>query len=515
MNPPAARLTGLALALTAIALACGTFMQVLDTTIANVSLPTIAGHLGVSTEDSTWVVTAFAAANGISVPLTGWLMGRFGVVKTFVVSVVLFTVASALCGLAWDLPSLVVFRLIQGGVSGPIIPGSQALLIMIFPPQRRGFALSIWSITTLVAPIVGPILGGYISDNAYWGLIFLINVPVGLACVLGAWLPMRKRETPTRKLPVDVVGLSLLAVWVGCFQCVLDLGKNADWFNSPTIVVLAACAAVGFVAWLIWELTETHPIVDLSLFRRRNFTLGVSTLSLGFAMFFAANLLQPLWLQQQLAYTATWAGLVPVASGVVAIILTPFTARLLTRFDARVLASFAFVAFATAYFMRSGFTTDADFFHLAAPQAVQGVALSLFFLTCLAISLDGIPPERIPAATGLSNFVRITMSSFAASLVTTIWDRRESLHQAQLVESATAFSPAYQQTLRGLQGAGLNAAQSAGVVARQISGQAYLLSTTEIFWACGWISLALIGLLWAARRPGAQPVPPRPPAAAE
>ena len=504
MKAQAPRLTGLPLALTALALASGTFIQVLDSTIANVSLPTIAGNLGVSTEDSTWVVTVFAAANGVSVPLTGWLMARFGVVRTFVVSVVLFTIASMLCGLAWDLPSLVVFRLLQGGVSGPMIPGSQALLIMIFPPDKRGLAIAVWSITTLVAPVVGPILGGYISDNAYWGLIFLINGPVGLACALGSWLPLRKRETLTRKLPVDIVGLGLLAAWVGCLQCVLDLGKNADWFNSPTIVALAIGATVGFAAWLIWELTEANPIVDLSFVRHRNFALGVTALSLGFALFFAVNLLQPVLLQQQLSYTATWAGLVAAPSGVVAVFLAPVMARLLGRFDPRLLGSIAFVAFATGYFMRSGFTTNTDFLHLAAPLAVQGVALSIFFQACLAISLGGVSPERTPAATGLSNFVRITLSSFAASLVTTVWDRRESLHQARLAETATAFAPAYDHALRGLQGTGLSAHQSADVIGRQLTGQAYLLSATEIFWACGWISLALTGLLWAARRPAPQ-----------
>ena len=504
MMSRAAPLTGLPLALTAIAVATGTFMQVLDSTIANVSLPTIAGNLGVSTDDSTWVITAFAAANGISVPLTGWLMARFGVVRTFVVSVMLFTIASMLCGLAWNLPSLVTFRLIQGAVSGPIIPGSQALLIMIFPPQKRGVALGFWSITTLVAPIMGPILGGYISDNAYWGLIFLINGPVGLVCALGSWLSLRKRETPTRKLPIDIVGLSLLAAWVGCLQCVLDLGKNADWFHSPTIVMLSIGAAVGFLAWLIWELTEAYPIVDLSFFRNRNFALGVTVLSLGFAMFFAANLIQPLWLQQQFGYTATWAGLVPAPSGIVAVFLTPITARLIGRFDARLLASVAFVAFSTGYSMRSGYTSDIDFGHLVVPLMVQGVALSLFFLPCLAITLDGIPVQQTPAATGLSNFVRITLSSFAASIVTTVWDRRESLHQSRLVETATAFAPTYQDKLRDLQDAGLGVQQSAAVIARQLTNQAYLLSTTEIFWACGWVSLALIGLVWVARRPVSQ-----------
>src|SRR6201996_5639892 len=212
---------GVALAVTALALALGTFMQVLDSTIANVSLPTIAGNLGVSTSQGTWVITAFAVANGIGVPLTGWLMGRYGVVKTFVVSVLAFTVASLLCGIAWSLPSLVFFRVLQGGVSGPMIPGSQALLISIFPSNKRGTALGIWSITTLVAPILGPILGGYISDNIHWSWIFLINVPVGLVAAFLCWNSLKDRETPTRKLPIDRIGLALLVVWVGSLQIML------------------------------------------------------------------------------------------------------------------------------------------------------------------------------------------------------------------------------------------------------------------------------------------------------
>src|ERR1700744_5528059 len=218
MSGPAKQLPpmqGGQLAITALVLALGTFMQVLDSTIANVSLPTIAGNLGASTDQGTWVITSFAVANGIGVPLTGGLMGRYGVVRTFVFSVFAFTIASLLCGVAWSLPSLIFFRILQGGVSGPMIPGSQALLIAIFPPQKRGAALGIWSITTLVAPICGPILGGYISDNYHWGWIFLINVPVGLIVTFLCWNNMKDRETPTRKLPIDTVGLRLPVVWVG------------------------------------------------------------------------------------------------------------------------------------------------------------------------------------------------------------------------------------------------------------------------------------------------------------
>jgi len=311
-GPPSAPapMTGGALALTAVALALGTFMQVLDGSIANVSIPTIAGDMGVSADQGTWVITSFAVANGVSVPLTGWLMMRYGVVKTFVAAVSLFTLASLLCGIAWNLPSLIVFRMLQGGVSGPMIPGSQALLISIFPSDKRGAALALWSMTTLVAPIMGPVLGGYISDNMSWQWIFLINLPVGTVCALLCWRNMKSRETATRKVPVDTTGFMLLLVWVGAFQVMLDTGKDADWFNSPAIVVLGLVALIGFTAWLIWELTERNPIVDLSLFRSRNFTVGSIVTCLSFGVFFGNSVLLPLWLQTHMNYIATWAGLV-------------------------------------------------------------------------------------------------------------------------------------------------------------------------------------------------------------
>ncbi|HUO23233.1 MAG TPA: DHA2 family efflux MFS transporter permease subunit [Caulobacteraceae bacterium] len=498
-----APLTGAALGVTAFALALGTFMQVLDSTIANVSLPTIAGNLGVSTDEGTWVITAFAVANGVSVPLTGWLMGRFGVVRTFAASVLLFTLASFLCGVAWSMPSLILFRLLQGAVSGPMIPGSQALLISIFPPSKRAVALGIWSMTALIGPISGPILGGYISDNYHWGWIFLINVPVGLGCALVTWNVMRTRETPTRNLPIDVVGLGLLAFWVGCLQIVLDLGKNADWFNSGMIVVLTFCSGAGFVAWLIWELTEAHPAVNLSLFANRNFALGTLCLCLGYALFFGNNLLLPLWLQQQLGYTATWAGLVSAPSGVVAVLMTPFLTRFASKVDARWMATLAFGAFAVSYFMRAAFTTYADFPHLVAPILAQGVAMSVFFLALLNISLDGIPPEKIPAASGISNFARITAGSFAASLVTTVWDRREALHQTHLVDVMGASSAALTGARAQLAGVGLSDPQSVSAVARQVIGQAYMLSANDICFFCGCASVAMIGLIWLARKPGA------------
>jgi DHA2 family multidrug resistance protein len=508
MSPSETRpLGGAALGVTAFALALGTFMQVLDSTIANVSLPTIAGNLGASTDDATWVITAFAAANGVTVPLTGWLMGRFGVVRTFVVSVSLFTVTSFLCGVSTSLPMLVVFRLLQGAVSGPMIPGSQALLIAIFPPEKRALALGVWSITALVGPVAGPILGGYISDNYHWSLIFLINVPVGVFSGLVAWRFLRTRETPTRRLPIDTMGLVLLAVWVGALQCVLDLGKNADWFNSRIIVVLTGVAAVAFVAWLIWELTDAHPAVDLGLFRNRNFALGTAAFCLGYALFFANNLLLPVWLQQQLGYTATWAGLVSAPSGAVAILLTPILTRFGVRLDARWLATLAFAAFGASYFMRAGYTTYGDFTAFVVPLLVQGVAMSAFFMAMLTISLHGVSPQQTPSATGISNFARITGGSFAASIFTTLWDRRESLHQTHLADAGSPFSRVFVQATRTLGADGLSAHQAAGVMARQMVGQAYLLSSIELFWICGWLSFAMIALVWLSSRPAAHDGP--------
>ena len=506
----AAPLAGGALALTAVALALGTFMQVLDSTIANVSLPTIAGNLGVSSDNSTWIVTAFAVANGVAVPLTGWLMGRFGVVRTFCTSVLLFTIASFLCGIAWNLPSLIVFRVLQGAVSGPMIPGSQALLIAIFPPGKRATALGIWSVTTLVAPIMGPILGGYISDNYHWSWIFLINVPFGLFCSFVCWRSLKTRETPTRKLPIDQVGLILLVVWVGALQIALDLGKNDDWFASDRIVVAAVVAAIGFVAWLIWELTDANPAVDLSLFRSRNFAIGTVAFCLGYAVFFANTLLLPLWLQTQLGYTATWAGLVAAPSGLVAVILTPFVARLSGKVDARILATVAFASFGLSYYLRSGYTTYASFTDFMLPLMVQGVAMSSFFLAMITISFDRIPPERLPSATGISNFARITAGSFSASIITTAWDRREALHQSRLSEAVGSGMP-YQLARDGLARLGLTDVQAAGVVTRQMIGQAYLLASTDLFLLSAWLCLTMVAIVWCTRRA----TPPSGPIAAD
>jgi MFS transporter, DHA2 family, multidrug resistance protein len=504
-SPPARAGAGLAplkgsqLALGTVALSLATFMNVLDTSIANVSIPAISGDLGVSPDQGTWVITSFGVANAISLPLTGWLTRRFGQVKLFTSSVVLFVIASFLCGLAPSLSALILFRVLQGAVAGPMIPLSQSLLLASYPKDRAGVALAMWAMTTLVAPVAGPLLGGWITDNISWPWIFYINVPVGVAAALVTWGIYHKRETPTAKVPVDSVGLGLLVIWVGAMQVLLDKGKDLDWFNSWQIVTLACVAVVAFAVFLIWELTEEHPIVDLHLFGIRNFWVATLALLCAYGLFFGNVVLLPLWLQQYMGYTATLAGLVLAPVGLLAMLFTPFVGRYGDRVDARILVTISFAIFALVLFMRARFNTDATIVTLLIPTLIQGAAMAAFFIPLMSLTLSGLPPERIPAASGLSNFARITAGSFGTSITTTLWDRRATLHHAQLVERLTPSDPAAAQTFANLHTSGFADQQSYALLNRLVDGQAFMLSADDIFYVSGIIFIALIGLVWLAR----------------
>ena len=500
--PPALPpLTGTTLALGTVALSLATFMNVLDTSIANVSLPAIAGDLGVSPDQGTWVITSFGVANAISLPLTGWMTRRFGQVKLFTAAIVLFVIASMLCALAPTLSALIVARIFQGAVAGPMIPLSQALLLSSYPKNRSGTALAMWSITTLVAPVVGPVLGGWITDNISWPWIFYINVPVGIGAALATWAIYRKRETPTAKVPVDAMGLGLLVIWVGAMQVMLDKGKDLDWFNSATIVTLACVAIVGFVVFLIWELTEEHPIVDLSLFRMRNFTVSTIAMLFAYGLFFGNVVLLPLWLQQYMGYTATLAGWVLAPVGVLAILLSPVVGRFNDRVDPRILVTISFAIFALVLFMRAHFNTDATIGTLMLPTVIQGAAMAAFFIPLVSLSLSGVSPERIPAASGLFNFARITAGAFGTSVTTTLWDRRATLHHAQLIERLNAGDPTTAQALGALHAGGLSTDQSYAMINRLVDAQAFMLSADDIFYVSGLLFLGLIFLVWLAHRP--------------
>jgi MFS transporter, DHA2 family, multidrug resistance protein len=499
--PAPVPLKGAPLALLTMGVALATFMEILDLSIANVAIPNIAGDLGVSTSQGTWVVSSYSVASAIMVPLTGWIAKRFGEVRTFSLSVLLFVMMSMLCGLSESLPMLVFFRLMQGMVSGPMVPLSQSLLLNNYPPERRGVALALWSMTIIIAPILGPILGGYITDNYSWPWIFFINVPIGLIAGFITWTLLRKRETQILKLPIDVTGLILLVIGVGSLQLMLDNGNDLDWFGSPTIIGLAIVAVIAISYFIAWELTERHPVVDLSLFKRRNFRFGVVALSLGFFGFFATTIIFPLWLQTVMGYTATWAGLATAPSGVLAVVLMPLVGRNIQRLPLRVVGSFSFLAFAISAFWFGSFNLDASFGQLVLPRFFQGLAVATFFIPMNQIILSGLAPQQLAAAAGLSNFFRTIGASFATAISVFVWDHRSEFHHAVLNEHVNVYNPQATEYINQAHALGLSPDTTNALIDNMVTRQGVMLATNDVFWALGMLFVLLIGAIWLTKPP--------------
>ena len=495
-------LQGGALAMLTLVLSLATFMLVLDSTIANVAIPTIAGDLGASSSQGTWVITSFGVANAISIPITGWLAKRFGEVRLFLIATLLFVLASWLCGIANSLEMLIVFRVLQGAVAGPIIPLSQSLLLNNYPPEKRGMALAFWSMTIVVAPICGPILGGWISDNIHWGWIFFINVPIGLAVVLISWKILEGRESRISHQPVNTIGLILLALGVGALQLMLDQGRELDWFNSTEIVVLTIIAAVGLIALIIWELTDDNPVVDVSLFKSRNFTVGCVSTSLAFLVYSGTVVLIPLLLQQVYNYTATWAGLAAAPVGLLPILLAPIIGKFGNKIDMRILITVSFMVYALTFYWRAvTFEPEMTFMDVALPQFVQGLAVACFFMPLTTITLSGLPPEKMASASSLFNFLRTLAGSIGTSLTTFIWYNREAVHHTQLTEVINPYNPISQQFFQTMGSFGLSEEQTASYIARQITAQGFIIGANEIFLVSAITFISLVVIIWFAKPP--------------
>ena len=495
-------LQGGALAMLTLMLSLATFMLVLDSTIANVAIPTIAGDLGASSSQGTWVITSFGVANAISIPITGWLAKRFGEVRLFLIATLLFVLASWLCGIANSLEMLIVFRVLQGAVAGPIIPLSQSLLLNNYPPEKRGMALAFWSMTIVVAPICGPILGGWISDNIHWGWIFFINVPIGLAVVLISWKILEGRESRISHQPVNTIGLILLALGVGALQLMLDQGRELDWFNSTEIVALTIIAAVGLIALIIWELTDDNPVVDVSLFKSRNFTVGCVSTSLAFLVYSGTVVLIPLLLQQVYNYTATWAGLAAAPVGLLPILLAPIIGKFGNKIDMRILITVSFMVYALTFYWRAvTFEPEMTFMDVALPQFVQGLAVACFFMPLTTITLSGLPPEKMASASSLFNFLRTLAGSIGTSLTTFMWYNREAVHHTQLTEVINPYNPISQQFFQTMGSFGLSEEQTASYIARQITAQGFIIGANEIFLVSAITFISLVVLIWFAKPP--------------
>jgi DHA2 family multidrug resistance protein len=480
----------------AIVLAAANFIAVLDMTVANVSVPSIAGSLGISSSQGTWVITSYAVAEAIFVPLTGWLAARFGAVRVFTVAMGMFGVFSLVCGFANSLGMLVFGRIMQGVCGGPMIPLSQTLLLRIFPKDKAPAATALWAVTTLTAPIIGPILGGWLCDEFSWPMIFFINVPLALFCAPFAWRMLKRYEDKLARVPIDKVGLVLLIVAVGSLQLMLDLGKEHDWFESTEIVVLAIVAAIGLAAFLIWESTERHPIVDLRVFRHRGFTACVITISVGFGAMFAGNVLTPLWLQSQMGYTSTWAGLATAWTGVLAIFVAPLAGMLMAKVDPRRLVSFGLVWLGVVSAWRIGATTDMTFWQVSMPLLLMGLGLPFFFIPVTSHALACVEEREMTSAAGLLSFLRTLSGAFATSIATTSWESRTTAMHAELAGQVDRSG----ETTRSLLDAGLDMDSVRSVLDGMTQGQSVMLATNEIMAACALAFCAAALLIWLAPR---------------
>jgi DHA2 family multidrug resistance protein len=495
-HPP---LTGRSLAIAAAVLSLGNFMVVLDTTITNVALSTIAGNLGVTTSEGTWVITAYAVAEAITVPLTGWLSRRFGQVRLFTASVLGFVLFSILCGLSWSLGSLVFFRVLQGLAGGPLIPLSATLLLSVFPKRKSNVALALWGMVTVVAPIFGPILGGLISDNWTWPWIFYINVGFGAAVGFGVWRMLKHRETPIERTRIDVMGLVLLTIFVTALQVMIDKGRDLDWFSSGFITGCAMVAVCSLVLLIIWELTDPNPVIDLSVFKSRNWLLSTITLSLMFAIFFGNIVLTPLWLHVQMGYTATWAGYATAPMGILAVLSAPIVGRLLPRIDPRWIVTFGLGVLALSFFMRAHMTSSVDYMTVAVAMFVLGAGIPACIITLTSLGVSDLPPEKVAGGSGLQNFLRIMSMAVGASLMQTYWEHMTKHSRAELV---TSIDPTLAQELASKAVAnGFTPEQARVLFSGLVDGQAVMLATNDFYAGATLLMLGLIALAWMIRRP--------------
>ena len=492
-------LTGAKLIIITFALPLATFMQVVDATIANVAVPTIAGNLGASYSQGTWVITSYSVANAIVLPLTGRLAQRFGEVRLFLWSTALFALSSLACGLSGSLASLVVFRIIQGAAGGPMMPLAQTLLMNNYPRERQIMALALWSMTVSVAPVMGPIMGGIISDNYHWSWIFFINVPVGALAIILARMALKDRETKISKPNWSVISFGLLALGVGALQMMLDRGKELDWFNSPLIASLGVAAFVGLLLLIVWESRNPEPLIDLSLFSSRNYSVGVALISLGMMIYLGVVVLFPLLLQSRFGYTATWAGLATAPIGFLPLFLTPVVGRLTGIMDPRKIITLSFSVFAMVLLYRSSITPQADLSFMVLPQLVMGLAMACFFVPITSLTFIGMNPAKIASAAGIFNCVRTIFAAIGASAVTTIWERREAIHHVRLTSLVDGYNPLVESSMRTLESLGMSQDQIHAFVARQITNQGFILAGAEVFKLAGALFLCMIPVIWLAK----------------
>ncbi len=497
----------------ALTVTMATFMEVLDTSIANVSLPHIAGNLSVSQDESTWVLTSYLVSNAIVLPVSGWFATRFGRKRFYMTCVALFTISSFLCGIAPNLGMLVFFRVLQGLGGGGLGPSEQAILADTFPPRQRGMAFAVYGMAVVLAPAIGPTLGGYITDHFSWRWVFFINIPVGIvSLVLSNRIvvdPPHLLEARKRVGPIDYVGLGLVATGLGALEYVLDKGQEEDWFTAPVIVTFSVIAAVALVTFVIWEWRQEHPVVEVRLFASKSFaTANVMMLVLGLALF-GSTVLLPQYTQVWMGWSAQDAGMALSPGGLTVICLLPLVGRLVSRYDPRYLITFGFVVLSASLFhMAHTLYPGIDFSTAVWMRIYQSVGLAFLFVPINTIVYAGVPVGKNNAVSGIVNLSRNMGGDIGIALVTTLIARRSQVHQSNLTSHLDAGNTLLAGRLaaltRALEHAGATSVQATrqayGMVYRQVIQQAQTLAYLDVLYLLGCFTAAMVPLVLLTQR---------------
>ena len=497
----------------ALAVTLATFMEVLDTSIANVSLPHIAGSLSAGTDESTWVLTSYLVSNAIVLPLSGWISSIIGRKRFYMSCVAIFTVSSLLCGLAPNLGMLIFFRILQGAGGGGLQPSEQAILADTFPPAKRGMAFAVYGLAVVLAPAIGPTLGGWITDNFTWRWIFLLNIPVGiLSLVLTSRLiqdPPYLRRKKLSETKIDYIGLGLVALGLGTLQIVLDKGQREDWFESHFIVVLSVIAAASLLFLIYWEWTRKDPVIDLHLFTNRTFAAAnLLMFMLGFALL-GSTVLLPLFMQTLLGYTAEQSGLALLPGGFSLMLLMPLVGFMLSRFDPRKMMTYGLVVLSFSLFHMTNFTLGVDFRTVVFARMIQTMGLAFLFVPINTAAYAFLPKEKNNAASGLMNLARNIGGSVGISIVTTMLDRRQQFHLNRMASHLSPSSPQVQTMLQGMAQAlmtrGYSAAEAMqkayALLQANVTRQASMLAYIDNFWLLGVAILVMVPLVFLMKRP--------------
>lgn len=486
-----------------------TLIEIIDTSVVNVSLDHIRGSLSAGIDEATWSITSYLVSNAIIIPLTGWLSKFFGRKRYLIISITLFTISSFLCGSAWSLQSLVFFRILQGIGGGALQPLSQSILLETFPPRQHGMAMAVFGVGIMFGPIIGPLLGGWITDNWSWHWIFFINIPIGIISILLTMLfitdpPYMKRM----KMKIDYWGLALLTLGLGCLQIVLDKGQQENWFSSNFIFWLSITSSVSLISFVLVELFTEHPVVNLRAFKNVTFSTGNVIMFMGFFNLFATIVLLPIYLQTLMGYTSYLAGLVLGPGGIATLIALPIAGSLVNKVNPKALLAFGFIVNAYSTYLMSNFNLSADFPTVIWPRVVLGIGMGFFFIPLTTLTMSGVKKEEMANASAIYNLVRNLGGSFGVAFVTTILSRRAQFHQAHLVENLTPFDRQYQmfsdQASQFLQNGGMEGGLSEqgglGLMYRELIRQASMMSFNDAFHFVSILMLCALPLVLLMKR---------------